>query len=229
MRPNTPKVNLTELKKRRQHSQDKENIRTQIPTTSAGKRVPLRASEPLAGKGVLFGSAFEDKFFDIIENEEVENETELTEKLLETALDMDVEEMRELQKIEMKVDTTYNNLQIVGEIFSSLEMLRLSDSFLNSLRDLGTSFRNLRVLWVCRCDLKDLSGIVSLESLNELYASYNYIDDLFELSQLMSIKVADFEGNTVKSFDEIMYLTTCHKLKDLCLVFNPITKERNYR
>ena len=121
----------------------------------------------------------------------------------------------------MKVDTTYNNLQIVGEILSSLELLRLSDSFLNSLRDLGTSFRSLRVLWVCRCDLKDLSGIVALESLVELYASYNYIGDLFELSQLTSVKVADFEGNTVKSFDEIMYLATSQNLRDLCLMRTP--------
>ena len=142
---------------------------------------------------------------------------------------MDVEEMRELQKIEMKVDTTCNNLQIVGEILSSLEMLRLSDSFLNSLRDLGTSFRNLRVLWVCRCDLKDLSGIVALEALTELYASYNYVDDLFELSQLMNIKVADFEGNAIKNIDGITYLATCHSLNDLCLLFNPIAKDRNYR
>ena len=97
MRPNTPKVNLTELRKRRQKQvHEKENIRTQIPTSTGGNANQRKSTDSLVGKGVLFGSAFEDKFFDIIENEEVENETELTEKLLENALDMDVEEMRDL-------------------------------------------------------------------------------------------------------------------------------------
>ena len=97
VRPNTPKVNLTELRKRRQKQvHEKENIRTQIPTNTGGNANQRKSTDSLVGKGVLFGSAFEDKFFDIIENEEVENETELTEKLLENALDMDVEEMRDL-------------------------------------------------------------------------------------------------------------------------------------
>lgn len=138
--------------------------------------------KPKSEAGVLFGAAYENKYIDIIENEDVENETEINEKMIEISLGMSKDELRDLTKIEIRVDTTNTHMQHVGEVLQSLTTLRLNDSVIPSARDLGTSFRNLQSLSLNRCELKSLAGLSSFEFLKELYASYNYIDDLFDVS-----------------------------------------------
>ena len=99
---------------------------------------------------MLFGAAYENTYIDILENEEVENASEINERLLEISLGMDKEELRELKKIEIIVDTTNTHMQHVGEVLANLEYLKLNDSVIPSVRDLGTSFRNLQVLSLSR-------------------------------------------------------------------------------
>ena len=69
------------------------------------------------------------------------------------------EDLAKLTKIEMKVDTSYHNLQMTGEILCSLEYLKLNDSIIRCFRDIGTSFQFVRVLHLARCDLKEVQGI----------------------------------------------------------------------
>lgn len=108
-------------------------------------------------------SNFEDKFYDIIDNEEVENDVELNERFLSQHLGIKQEELALLSKIELRVDTSCHNLQATGEILSSLEQLRLSDSIIKCFRDIGTSFKNVKVLQLARCELKEVQGILAFE------------------------------------------------------------------
>lgn len=62
-----------------------------------------------AATGGLF-SGFEEKFFEIIDQEEIENDIELNEKFLAQHLDVKPEELARLTKIELRVDTTCHNL-----------------------------------------------------------------------------------------------------------------------
>ena len=61
-----------------------------------------------------------------------------------------------LQKIELRVDTRYHNLQVTGEILPCLELLKLNDSIISTFRDIGTSFKNVKVLHIGRCELKEV-------------------------------------------------------------------------
>ncbi len=72
---------------------------------------------------------------------------DLNEKFLAMALGgIDVSELSLLKRLELRVDTTCHSLQVTGEILPSLEFLKLNDSMIRSFRDLGTSFKNVRVL-----------------------------------------------------------------------------------
>ncbi len=72
---------------------------------------------------------------------------DLNEKFLAMALGgIDVSELALLKRLELRVDTTCHSLQVTGEILPSLEFLKLNDSMIRSFRDLGTSFKNVRVL-----------------------------------------------------------------------------------
>lgn len=80
-------------------------------------------------------------------------------------------------------------------------MLHLSNSIVPSIRDIGTSFKRLKVLWISRCGLKDIGGLVAFEKLEELYASFNHVDDLYDLTYLNSLKILDLEGNDVSDLE----------------------------
>ena len=77
----------------------------------------------------------------------------------------------------------------------------MNDSIIPTFRDIGTSFKNVRVLHICRCELKEVQGIQAFEQLEELYISYNEIDELFDIGFLEHLQVLDFEGNNVKDLD----------------------------
>ena len=151
---------------------------------------------------------------------------DLNEKFLANALGgIDVEALAELPKLELRVDTTCHNLQVTGEILSSLEFLKLNDSIIRSFRDLGTSFANVRVLHIARCELKEVRGIQAFEQLEELYISHNAIELLFDVSFAKHLQVLDFEGNSVRDINELRYLRRMSKLTDLNCAGNPIASK----
>ena len=99
----------------------------------------------------------QDHFMEIMDYEQVEDVIDLNEKFLSMALGgIEVSELTMMPKLELRVDTTCLSLQVTGEILASLEYLKLNDSIVRSFRDLGTSFKNVRVLHIARCELKEV-------------------------------------------------------------------------
>lgn len=129
---------------------------------------------------------------------------------------------------EIAIDTSETSGAAIGESLRSLQLLRLNGSVLASLRDLGTSLRNLRVLWAARCGLSDLDGISLLPSLAELYLSFNSIEDLSPLA-LHDLEVLDLEGNKVADESSLVTLGMMPQLHTLTLEGNPIALEPGYR
>ncbi|TNV71337.1 hypothetical protein FGO68_gene1216 [Halteria grandinella] len=186
----------------------------------------LQISSQVANGGLL--SNFQEKFEEIIENEEVEDAIELNEKFLAEHLGVKCEELSRLTKIELRVDTSCHNLQVTGEILSSLEYLRMSDSIIMSFRDIGTSFRFVRVLHLARCELKEVQGIQAFINLEELYISHNMIEELFDIGFLENLSVLDIEGNNIKEIQQLYYLKRCKQLQNLNIAHNPVCKDEQY-
>lgn len=176
-------------------------------------------------------NAFEniqEKLFEIIEGEDVEDVIDLNEKFLVQCLGgIDQADLALLPKIELRVDTRFHNLQVTGEILSSLEYLKMNDSIIPTFRDIGTSFKNVRVLHIARCELKEVQGIQAFEQLEELYISYNEIDELFDIGFIEHLTVLDFEGNNVKDFDQLYYLKRCRNLTYVNMKYNPVATGRD--
>ena len=171
----------------------------------------------------------QDQFFEIMNDDVVEDVIDLNEKFLANALGgIEVSELSTLNKLELRVDTTCHSLQVTGEILPSLEYLKLNDSIIASFRDVGTSFKNVRVLHIARCELKEVQGIQAFEQLEELYISYNEIDDLFDISFCEHLQILDFEGNNINSIDNLYYLRRLSRLTDLNLKHNAVSKEFSY-
>jgi hypothetical protein len=87
----------------------------------------------------------------------VEDVVDLNEKFLSMALGgIEIAELALLTKIELRVDTSCHNLQVTGEILPSLDLLKLNDSVIRCFRDIGTSFKNVRVLHIARCEIREV-------------------------------------------------------------------------
>jgi len=136
-------------------------------------------------------------------------------------------DLSKVDAIEMNVNTSETTLGNFGQYLPNLTQLKLNDSCIPSIRDIGTSFSNLIVLWMSRCRVNEIDGIASMQSLQELYIAYNNIADLSPISFLENIEVIDLEGNKVSDVDQIDYLAILPNLNTLTLTGNPVCL--NYR
>ncbi|XP_061182851.1 leucine-rich repeat-containing protein 56-like [Saccostrea echinata] len=133
-----------------------------------------------------------------------------------------VDNLEDIRRLELKVDTKETSLGNFGSLLPNLTQLKLSNSNIPCIRDLGSSLRNVTVLWMSRCGLHELDGISSMLSLKELYLSYNEICDISALSMLDSLQILDLEGNNIDDTQQIHYLAMCSNLSSLTLEGNPV-------
>ncbi|CAH8536786.1 unnamed protein product [Heterobilharzia americana] len=113
----------------------------------------------------------------------------------------------------------------VGDFWSylpNLKQLRLSNSSIHTIRDLGTSLNNVEVVWMPRCHLISLDGLSIFTKLVELYVAFNGISDLSPCAMLHNIEVMDLEGNLIEEKSNLSHLRLCRNLTTLTLEGNPL-------
>ncbi|CAF3413201.1 unnamed protein product [Rotaria sp. Silwood1] len=139
------------------------------------------------------------------------------------------DDLANIRELEMIVDTSDTSLGNFGVYLQKLVQLKLSNSVIPRIRDLGTSLSHIRILWMARCCMNDLDGITSLQSLEELYVAYNEISDLSALSMLEHLRLLDLESNLVDDLRQVEFLALCPSLNSLTLEGNPINNHPDYR
>lgn len=132
-------------------------------------------------------------------------------------------DLSKVTQIEMVVDTSETSLGNFGQYLPQLIQLKLNNSLIPTLRDIGTSLQNLQILWLSRCKLNDLDGISSILNLKELYISFNNVSDLSSICFLESLEVLDLEANLISDIEQIDYLSMLNQLSILTLTGNQIT------
>ena len=63
--------------------------------------------------------------------------------------------------------------------------------------------------------------------MEELYISFNELDELFDISFLEHLRVLDCEGNNVQAVEQLMYLRRCNELVDVNFKHNPVSSGQN--
>ena len=141
----------------------------------------------------------------------------------------DTKDLSTVQSMTTQVDLLRHSPGALGDRLPALTELRLNGSIIHSLRDLGTTLRSLRVLWVSRCGLEDVGGSLALPALEDLFMSYNNVSDLSQLSSLRNLRTLDAEGNAVTSRESVSFLQLCPNLQSVTLHANPIASQPRYR
>ena len=128
----------------------------------------------------------------------------------------------DVHTFESQVDTTESTLTCIGDQFPNLRKLRLNNSVIYSIRDIGCTFSNLRFLSLARCGITSLTGISTISNtVEELYLAFNKITDVSDLMGMDSLQVIDLEENQISDLTNIEFLTCCEGLKLLTLTGNP--------
>ncbi|XP_077452926.1 leucine-rich repeat-containing protein 56 isoform X1 [Stigmatopora argus] len=158
-----------------------------------------------------------------------ENETTLELYLSQEKLEVlcGTKQLSQVTSLEICVNCQEYSLGNFGSYLPSLVLLKMNNSVLISVRDLGTTLSHLQILWMSCCCLQDLDGISSLSSLRELYLAFNKVSDLSQVGMLENLQVLDLEGNEVDDLVQVQYLSLCSKLQNLTLEGNPVCLQPN--
>jgi hypothetical protein len=121
-------------------------------------------------------------------------------------------------------------LSYLGDMFPNMRKLRLNNSIIPSVRDIGSTLVCLRFLSLARCDIASLDGISTLsQNLEELYLAFNHLTDVCDLMGMERLRVVDLEDNRLPDISAIEILTLCPRLKALTLSGNPAAAIPDYR
>ena len=164
----------------------------------------------------------------IVENENdkfLKGDINLIDYVLSKYLKIDIKTLKTLNKLTIRINGSYGLLNQFGQRLTNLIYLKLNDSYIHGINDLGTNFRNLKIIQMNNCKLKDLGGLVCFEHLEVFEAKNNQISDLIELEMCMSLKKLDLENNLVEKIQNIYFLSSLDGLIYLNLLKNPI---KNY-
>jgi hypothetical protein len=143
---------------------------------------------------------------------------------LDTSYDYDT-----LDSLEALVDTRELTLSFLGDTFPSVRKLRLNNSVIPTVRDIGCTLVNLRFLSLARCNLTSLDGIATIsQNLEELYLAFNKLTDVCDLMGMDSLRIIDLEDNLLTDISNIEILNLCTGLKALTLAGNPATDIPDY-
>ena len=111
------------------------------------------------------------------------------------------------------------------EINNNLEKLTLKipENF-SMLNDIGFYLKNLKYLNLEGSFLCDLNGIVCFVNLKEFDASFNKIEDLFELEMCNNINVLKLNDNKIEKEENFEILINLINLKELNIKNNSFVK-----
>ena len=145
-----------------------------------------------------------DKFFNVDIN--------LIDYVISKYLKIDINSLNTLNKLSIKVNGSYGLLNQFGQRLINLIYLKLNDSFIQSIKDLGTNFKNLKIIQINNCQLKDLDGLICFQHLEVFEAKNNQISDLIELEMCISLKKLDLENNLIENVENIYFLSSLDRL-----------------
>ena len=202
--------------------------RPETPRVFIGENIQSRQNSNSDAKNDLILRNFSNFMRQIVDNENdkfLNGDINVIDYVLAKYLKLNLTEIQNLRKLNIKINGSYGLLNQFGQRLINLKFLKLNDSFIQSIDDLGSNFKNLKILQINNCKLKDLSGIICFEQLEILEAKNNEISDLIELEMSTSLVKLNLENNLIEDEQNIYFLSSLDNLEYLNLLGNPL---KNY-
>ena len=115
------------------------------------------------------------------------------------------------------------------QLLMKCEKFCLSTNQISNISNLQ-AFKNLKILSLGRNIIKSLQGIEgAAETLEQLWISYNQLDRLKPIRNMLRLKVLYMSHNYVREWREFDHLTELPCLEDLVFIGNPAEEEASAR
>ena len=202
--------------------------RPETPHVFIGENIQSRQSPNNNAKNDLILRNFSNFMRQIVDNENdkfLNGDINVIDYVLAKYLKLNITEIQNLRKLNIKINGSYGLLNQFGQRLVNLKFLKLNDSFIQSIDDLGSNFKNLKILQINNCKLKELNGIICFQQLEILEAKNNEISDLIELEMSTSLVKINLENNLIEDEQNIYFLSSLDNLEYINLMGNPI---KNY-
>ena len=205
-------------------------LRPETPHVFIGENLVSRQTSNESAKNDLIFRNFSNFMRQIVDNENdkfLNGDINVIDYVLAKYLKLNISEIQNLSKLNIKINGSYGLLNQFGQRLSNLKFLKLNDSFIQRIDDLGSNFKNLKILQINNCKLKDLSGIICFQELEILEAKNNEISDLIELEMCTSLTKINLENNLIEDEQNIYFLSSLDNLDYINLSGNPIKNYQN--
>jgi hypothetical protein len=204
--------------------------RPETPRVFIGENINNNQSQNQNTKNDLIFRNFSNFMRQIVDNKNdkfLNGDINVIDYVLAKYLKLNISEIQNLRKLNIKINGSYGLLNQFGERLINLKFLKLNDSFIQSIDDLGSNFKNLKILQINNCKLKELSGIICFQQLEILEAKNNEISDLIELEMSTSLVKLNLENNLIEDEQNISFLSSLDNLEYINLLGNPIKNYEN--
>ena len=204
--------------------------RPETPHVFIGENLANRQTSNDNAKNDLIFRNFSNFMRQIVDNENdkfLNGDINVIDYVLAKYLKLNISEIQNLSKLNIKINGSYGLLNQFGQRLSNLKFLKLNDSFIQRIDDLGSNFKNLKILQINNCKLKDLSGIICFQELEIFEAKNNEISDLIELEMCTSLTKLNLENNLIEDEQNIYFLSSLDNLNYINLKGNPIKNYEN--
>jgi len=205
-------------------------VRPETPRVFIGENMNSIQSSNTNTKNDLIFRNFSNFMRQIVDNENdkfLNGDINVIDYVLAKYLKLNISEIQNLRKLNIKINGSYGLLNQFGQRLINLKFLKLNDSFIQSIDDLGSNFKNLKILQINNCKLKDLSGLICFEQLEIFEAKNNEISDLIELEMCNSLVKINLENNLIENEQNIYFLSSLDNLEYINLLNNPIKNYEN--
>jgi hypothetical protein len=136
--------------------------------------------------------------------------------------DLTARSLATVTAVEALVNTAHSSLCGFTDLCPRLTKLKLNNSRIASVRDVGCRLYGLTYLSLAHCEIQSLNGISAIsQNLSELHLAFNYITDVSDLMGMDQLQVLDLESNQITDFSNLRFLTCCTALTSLTLAGNP--------
>ena len=137
-------------------------------------------------------------------------------------LNIPEDELASLTKLSIIISNDYGLLNQFGKFLPKLEILKLNTSNILSFNDIGTNFNHIKCLQMRSCHLKDINGLICMQSIEILDVEDNEISDVIDIEMCSTLQKINLKSNKISDESNLTFLSSIDCLKYLNIKDNPI-------
>ena len=200
-------------------------IRVSTPSSSSRESLSSSIVTKASSTNNNFLKNFQNFMKTIIDNQNdvfLNGDKNVIKYTLSQYLNIPEDELASLTKLSIIISNDYGLLNQFGKFLPNLEILKLNTSNILSFNDIGTNFNHIKCLQMRSCHLKDINGLICMQSIEILDVEDNEISDVIDIEMCSTLQKINLKSNKISDESNLTFLSSIDCLKYLNIKDNPI-------